>query len=126
MLAILLASLTLSSDLPDDPEQYSVWMQQSCRVQQVARYGGELDDHLPFCGCLDSTVREELSPAAYRVFALGSQGAIQDRALIEDWEAAREAALSGAAALPEDEQAQLQPVLQGALGTCLSLAYRAE
>jgi hypothetical protein len=44
--------------------------------------------------------------------------------MVDDWEAARDAALTEAAALPQDEQAQLQPVLQGALSSCLGLAYQ--
>ncbi|WP_203294844.1 hypothetical protein [Maricaulis parjimensis] len=126
MIAIVLASLTLTTDLPDDPEQYSAWMQQSCQIQQVSRSGGEPDDHVPFCGCLDSRLRDSISLEAYRVFALGSQGAIQDQAMVDDWEAARDAATTEAAALPEAERAELQPALQGALGACLSLAYQGE
>ena len=124
MFAILLASLSLTTDFPDDPEQYSAWMQQSCRIQQIRRSGGETDDHAAFCACMDDSLRAGYSPAASRAIALGSQGAIQDEAMVDDWEAARDAALAEAAALPQDEQAQLQPVLQGALSSCLGLAYQ--
>ncbi len=128
MIISLIASLAsvAAADFPDDPAQYSVWMQQSCRIQQVGRSGGEPADHTGFCVCLDSQVREASSPATYRAFALGSQGALREQAMIEDWEAARDTAMREAAALPTSEQTQLTAILQSALGACMNLVYQGE
>ncbi|WP_291844851.1 hypothetical protein [Maricaulis sp.] len=128
MLVSLITSLAglAATEFPDDPEQFSAWMQQSCQVQQMRRSGGEASDHDAFCSCLDGALSAGLSPAAYRVIALGSQGAIQDEAMVDDWEAARDAAASEVATLDPEEQSAIQPALQSGLGTCLPLSYQGE
>lgn len=128
MFVSLIASLAASAaaEFPDDPDQYSVWMQQSCRIQQVGHAGGVPENHRAFCTCLDGELRTTASAAVYRIFALGSQGSLLDRAMVEDWAAARDTAATEAAALPSEEQAQFQPILQAALGACLSQSYQGE
>jgi len=120
-----LASLAVAG-FPDDPDQYSEWMQQSCRMQQVGHAGGVPENHTAFCSCLDGEIRSAASSAVYRIFALGSQGSLQDRAMVEDWAAARDTAAVEAAALSPEERAQFQPILQTALGTCLPQSYQGE
>ncbi|WP_323762147.1 hypothetical protein [Maricaulis sp.] len=128
MLVALIASLAgfAATEFADDPDQYSVWMQQSCRIQQVGRSGGVPEDHTAFCTCLDREIRAGASGPVYRVFALGSQGAIQDQAMVDDWAAARDTAATEAAMLSPDDQAQIQPVLQSALAACLPQSYQGE
>ncbi len=128
MIFSLIASLAglAATEFPDDPEQFSAWMQQSCQVQQMRRSGGTPSDHDAFCSCLDGALSAGLSPAAYRVIALGSQGAIQDEGMIDDWEAARDAAATEVTALDPEEQSAIQPALQTGLSMCLSLAYQGE
>ena len=118
MIASLIASVlaVASTEFSDDPEQHSVWMQQACRIQQVG-YGG---------GCFDDSLREQTSAPVYRAFALGSQGAIREQGMIEDWEAARDAAASEAGAMDPAIQAQFTSYLQTALTGCVSLAYPSE
>ena len=115
-----------ATEFPDDPEQYSVWMQQACRIQQVGHSGGEPVDHTEFCACFDTALREAASPAIYRVFALGSQGAVREQGMIEDWEAARDTAAVEAATLPPTDQAQFTSLLQGGLGRCMHLSHQGE
>lgn len=128
MLAAMIAGVAslAATDFPDDPDQYSVWMQQSCRIQQVGHAGGVPDNHTAFCACFDRAIRAEASAPVYRIFALGAQGSIQDQAMVDDWAAARDAAATEAAALPPEERARFQPVLQAALGACLPHVFQGE
>ncbi|WP_339334421.1 hypothetical protein [uncultured Maricaulis sp.] len=128
MIASLIASVlaVASTEFSDDPEQHSVWMQQACRIQQVGYGGGEPDDYTAFCVCFDDSLREQTSAPVYRAFALGSQGAIREQGMIEDWEAARDTAASEAGAMDPAIQAQFTSYLQTALTGCVSLAYPSE
>ena len=123
MIAILIAGLTAATDLPHDTAQYSEWMQHACRIQQVGyNGGGEPADYAGFCTCLDGHLQETSSTEVYRVFALGSQGALQDQSMIEDWEGARDTAAAEAGAMPPEVQGQFAALLQGALGHCFALS----
>jgi len=123
MLIALIAGLAITTDPADDPERYSAWIRHACEIQQVDyNGGGEPADYVEFCGCSDTGIRETGPPAIYRVFAPGSQAALQDRSMLENWMPARDTAAMEAAALPADGQARIQPVLQGALGACMGAA----
>ncbi|MEP3072896.1 hypothetical protein [Maricaulis sp.] len=118
-----LAALLVTSEpvtFSEDPADHSAWMQHACRIQQVDRSGGVPEDHDAFCSCLDAYLQENATPQVYRLFALGSQGAIQDRSMLPDWEAARDISAAEAGALPAEEQAGLMGLLQGGLGACFS------
>lgn len=126
MIASLIAGFALSvaaSDFPGDPDQYSEWMQHACRIQQVGyNGGGEPDDYDAFCTCLDGALQDTASEPVYRAFALGSQGALQDQSMIEDWEGARDTAAAEAGAMSPEVQGQFASLLQGALGQCMGLS----
>ena len=126
MFASLIAALAgfAQPAFADDAEQYSVWMQQACRVQQVGHGGGEPVDHTEFCACFDSHVREMAPDEAYRALALGSQGAVQEQGLIEDWQAARDTAASEAAAMAPEVQATFTSILRDSLLACIPLSYQ--
>ena len=128
MFVSLIASLAsvATIEFPDDPDQYSQWMQQACRIQQVGHSGGEPDDHTGFCTCFDASLRDAASPAIYRIFALGSQGAVREQGMIEDWEMARDTAAAEASAMPPSDQAQFTSILQAGLTTCMHLSYQGE
>ena len=128
MIASLIASVLAvsSTEFSNDPEQHSVWMQQACRIQQVGHAGGVPDNHTAFCACSARAIRAEASAPVYRISALGAQGSIQDQAMVDDWAAARDAAATEAAALPPEERARFQPVLQAALGACLPHVFQGE
>ena len=110
----------------DETELYSVWIQQACRIQQVGYSGGEPADHMEFCDCFDGTLQFVSNAATYRVLALGSQGALQEQSLIEDWENARDTAAAEAAAMSQEDQAEFVPLMQSALMTCMHLSYQGE
>jgi len=110
----------------DDVEQYSVWMQQACRVQQVGRSGGEPVDYTELCTCFDSNLRAASTDEVYRVFALGSQGVVREQGLIEDWEAARDTAAAEAAAMAPEVQARFTTILQSSLMACINLSLPGE
>ena len=123
MVLTTLAALVVASEpatFSDDPADHSAWMQHACRIQQVDRSGGAPEDYDAFCSCLDDYLHGNATPQVYRLFALGSQGAIQDRSVLQDWEAARDTSAAEAAALPAGEQAGLMGLLQGGLGACLA------
>lgn len=123
MILSFIASLLIQPvELPSGEAEMSRLLQHSCQVQQVNNNGrGEPADYAPFCGCMDSSIMAEGGSAIHRIFAFGGQGAIQQQSLLPDWEQARSTAQSEAAALPAEEQARFGEILQGALGTCLSL-----
>lgn len=122
ILTTLFALVVTSEPAPfsDDPADHSAWMQHACRIQQVDRNGGVPEDHDAFCSCLDGYLRDNATPQVYRLFALGSQGAIQDRSMLPDWEAARDISAAEAAALPAEEQAGFIGLLQGGVGACFA------
>jgi len=123
MILTALAALLVTSEpvtFSEDPADHSAWMQHACRIQQVDRSGGVPEDHDAFCACLDGYLHDNATPQVYRLFALGSQGAIQDRSMLPDWEAARDISAAEAGALPAEEQAGLMGLLQGGLGACFS------
>lgn len=124
-LILALASLAPPT-ISDEAALYSVWMQQACRIQQVGHSGGEPADHVEFCACFDGTLQFVSNAATYRVLALGSQGALQEQSLIEDWEAARDTAVTEAAAMSLEDQAEFVPLLQNALMSCMHLSYQGE
>jgi hypothetical protein len=124
MVLTLIAALSLVSDpivFSEDPEDHSVWMQHACRIQQVDRSGGEPEDHEAFCGCFDAHLRDNTSAQVYRLFAMGSQGVIQDRSMLDDWEAARDQSAAESETLAPEDQAGMLRALQGGLGACLGL-----
>ena len=126
MIASLIAGLALTvtaTDFPGNPDQYSEWMQHACQVQQVGYNGGGVPaDYVEFCSCLDGHLQETSSEPVYRVFALGSQGSLQDQSMIEDWEGARDTAAAEAGAMAPEVQGQFASLLQGALGHCFALS----
>ncbi|WP_339743114.1 hypothetical protein [uncultured Maricaulis sp.] len=123
--AVLLQSTTTPA-FSEDPQQYSVWLQQACRIQQVGHSGGEPVDHTEFCTCFDSHVRDTTSDKIYRVFALGSQGAAREQGLIEDWQAARDTAAAEAGAMTPEVQTSFTTILQNALMACLPLSNQGD
>lgn len=114
--------ITPEAGFPDDTETLSSWMQHGCRIQQMNRQGGEEAAYGEFCGCFDAAVAERTSPAAYRLYALGTQGAIGEQSIAPDWEAARDEVQARFPELPADEQARAGLILQQALSACISLA----
>ena len=121
--AMGLALLTSpATGFPDDTETLSSWMQHACRIQQVNRQGGEAEAYDAFCACFDAALAERVSPTAYRLYALGSQGAIAEQSIAPDWEAARDEAQRRFPELDEDEQMRASQVLQESLWACMSLA----
>lgn len=122
-LASLLAAIALqSSPLTDDPEVLQGYMAHACRVQQAANQGGEAADYTEFCDCLSAEMKANSSEALYRSMALGSQGALQDNAMIEDWDAAREESERVFGTLEPEEQLSTGTVIQDGLMACVSLA----
>lgn len=113
-------------DFPDNRDQYSIWLQHGCRLQQVGYSGGEPADHIEFCTCFDTNVSETADSETYRVLALGMQGALREQSLIEDWEGARDTAVTVAGAMSPAAQAGFGPILQNSLMACLSLSYQEE
>lgn len=123
-IASLLGLLLLQTPgFSTDPADHSAWMRHSCRIQQVSyRGGGVPEDYTGFCECFDAELRDTISAEAYRVFALGSQGALRDRSMLDDWAAARDEAQRLFPTLSPEEQAGAGQVLQGALGACMGAA----
>lgn len=128
--ALMATALLLQSPTPaafsEDPQQYSGWLQQACRIQQVGHSGGETVDHTEFCACFDSNVRDATTDEIYRVFALGSQGAVREQGLIEDWQAARDTAAAEAGVMTPEVQASFTNILQNSLMACLPLSYQGD
>lgn len=122
-LAPLLAAVVLqSTPLTEDPEVLHDYMAHACRVQQAANQGGEEAEYAEFCACLSADMAENSSPALFRSMALGSQGALQDAARVEDWEAAREESERVFGELEPEEQLSAANVIQNGLLACISLA----
>lgn len=120
MLTVLAAALSLTAQTAEfthDPDLLSQYMVQACQVQQVDRNGATEEENLPFCTCLDGELASNTSAGLYRIFALGSQGAIGEDAQID-------AAMAQAESqrifleMPAGEQASVQPVLQSAVLAC--------
>ncbi|WP_394694029.1 hypothetical protein [Hyphobacterium sp.] len=120
MLTLLAAALTLTAQADEfthDPDVLSTYMVQACQVQQVGRNGATAEENLPFCTCLDTELANNASDDLYRIFALGSQGAIGADAQID-------AAMAQAESqrifleMPAEEQATVQPILQSAVFAC--------
>ncbi|QNL19301.1 hypothetical protein HXX25_08235 [Hyphobacterium sp. CCMP332] len=120
MLTVLAAALSLTAQTAEfthDPDLLSQYMVQACQVQQVGRNGATEAENLPFCTCLDGELASNASDELYRIFALGSQGAIGEDAQID-------AAMAQAESqrifleMPAEEQAGVQPVLQSAVLAC--------
>lgn len=106
--------------LPIEPDRLSVLMQQACRIQQVDRQGGAEPDYFAFCQCLDSELAGNLDATGYRAFALGSQGAIQGRGEIADWEAARAESQRLFATLDPETRNGAGQVINDALNACVN------
>lgn len=124
MLTALAALLVLSAQdtaFTHDREILSGYMVQACLVQQQGRNGAGEDENLPFCTCLDAELARTADGALYRIFALGSQGAIGEEAQIDAAAAQAESQQIFLEMSPED-QAGVQPVLQSAVGACFAEA----
>tara|TARA_R110002073_G_scaffold29006_14_gene91620 strand:+ start:6030 stop:6452 length:423 start_codon:yes stop_codon:yes gene_type:complete len=104
-----------------DSESLTGYMAQSCRIQQAANQGGTSVEYTEFCGCLAGEIRDGTGDELFRAMALGSQGALQDEALIDDWDAAREESEAIFATLEPEEQLSAGTVIQSGLLTCLPL-----
>ncbi|MBI1235823.1 MAG: hypothetical protein GC188_03970 [Alphaproteobacteria bacterium] len=124
MLTLLAAALSLTvqtSEFTRDREVLSDYMVQACLVQQQGRNGATAEENLPFCTCLDAELAATATDELYRIFALGSQGAIGENAQIDAAAAQAESQQIFLEMTPED-QAGVQPVLQSAVGTCFAEA----
>lgn len=124
MLTLLAAALSLTaqtSEFTHDREVLSGYMVQACLVQQQNRNGSSADEDLPFCTCLDAELASNTTPELYRIFALGSQGAIGENAQIDAAAAQEESQQIFLEMTPED-QAGVQPVLQSAVVSCMDEA----
>lgn len=122
-LAPLLAAVVLqSTPLTEDPEVLNDYMAHACRVQQANNQGGEEAEYTEFCNCLSADMAENSSDALYRSMALGSQGALQDQAMVEDWEAAREESERVFGELEPEEQLSAANVIQNGLYACMEFA----
>ena len=118
------AALFLVQDgaaLPTDRDTLSEYFQHACRIQQVDQNGGttQPDDHAGFCNCFEIEAAADASDDMFRIYALGSQGALQERSMIPEWEAARDETIRMYEALPPEEQTRLQSNMQDALYACL-------
>jgi hypothetical protein len=103
----------------DDPYTLSDYMQHSCREQQAVRQGGEPASYDEFCSCLDAGLSDRASEDAYRAYALGSQGALQERSMLDDWEGAWAESQEIFATLTEEQRAAAGGHIQAALMDCL-------
>jgi len=124
MLTLLAAALSLTvqtSEFTHDSEALSQYMVQACQVQQVSRNGATEEENLPFCTCLDREIANNTTDEIYRIFAIGSQGAIGEYARIDAAMAQAESQRIFAE-LPADVQATAQPILQSAVGNCMAEA----
>lgn len=120
-LAALLVFSAQDSAFTHDREVLSGYMIQACLVQQENRNGGSAAENLPFCTCLDAELAAMTSDEVYRIFALGSQGAIGENAQIDAAAAQAESQQIFLEMTPED-QAGIQPLLQSAVGACFAEA----
>lgn len=122
MIASLLALAAIqTSALSTDTETLNGYMAQSCRIQQAANQGGSSVEYSEFCACLANEIEENTGDDLFRAMALGSQGALQDNALVEDWNAAREESEAIFGTLEPEEQVSAGVVIQAGLGVCLPL-----
>ncbi|MEN0652802.1 MULTISPECIES: hypothetical protein [Hyphobacterium] len=122
-LASLIAAAVLQGiPLSEDPEVLHGYMAHACRVQQASNQGGMPEDYAGFCDCLSADLAENSSEALYRSMALGSQGALQDNAMVDDWEAAREESERVFGGLEPEEQLSAANVIQNGLMACIALA----
>lgn len=122
MIASLLALAAIqTSALPTDTETLNGYMAQSCRIQQAANQGGTSVEYTEFCSCLADEIAENTGEDLFRAMALGSQGRLEDAALVEDWEAAREESETIFGTLEPEEQVSAGVVIQAGLTTCLPL-----
>ncbi|SDM22992.1 hypothetical protein SAMN04488568_10736 [Maricaulis salignorans] len=126
LLASLLFVQPVTAGFSEDPAQASIWLQQACRIQQVGYSGGVPVDHTEFCTCFDRNLREASTDDVYRVFALGSQGAVREQGLIEDWESARDTAAAEAGAMAPEVQASFTTILQSSLMACMNFSFQGE
>jgi|UPI000585507D hypothetical protein len=122
-LAPLLAAVVLqSTPLTEDPEVLHDYMAHACRVQQAVNQGGEEAEYTEFCACLSADMAENSSEALFRAMALGSQGTLQDQAMIEDADAAREESERVFGELEPEEQLSAANVIQNGLYACMEFA----
>jgi hypothetical protein len=124
MLLTMVLAIALIEDRPfeADQRQYSIWLQQACRIQQADRNPGQSPAmYESFCECFSRDLRETSTPEAYRVMSLSLQGNAEGRGEIKEWEVARDTAFAEYEALPEEEKSALPARLQSGLLNCISL-----
>lgn len=122
-LVSLFAAIALqSTPFTEDPAVLDEYMKHACRVQQANNQGGEEAEYTEFCDCLSADMAENSSEALFRAMALGSQGTLQDQAMVEDWDAAREESERVFGELEPEEQLSAANVIQNGVMSCLSLA----
>jgi hypothetical protein len=123
-LALIMSLMQAQASVPGyatDAESLDGYMAHACRVQQAANQGGSTVDYTEFCGCLATEMRNASGDDLYRAMALGSQGTLQDRAMIDDPEAARVESETIFATLEPEEQLSAGEIIQAGLGVCLPL-----
>lgn len=120
--SLIAALLVQTTPMTEDPAVLQDYMAHACRVQQAGNQGGAPEDYAGFCDCLSADLAENSSTALFRSMALGSQGALQDAAIVDDWEAAREESENVFGALEPEEQLSAGGLIQDGLLACLSLA----
>lgn len=117
----LALSAVQATPLAADTGTLTGYMAHSCRLQQAANQGGTSVDYTEFCACLAGEVAQNTGDDLFRAMALGSQGALREDALIEDWEAAREDSEAIFGMLEPEEQLSAGIVIQDGLTACLPL-----
>lgn len=123
MIASLVTALLLqTAEFTNHPETLAAYTAHACRVQQASNQGGEEADYAQFCDCLSANMAENSSEALFRALALGSQGALQDNAMVEDANAAREESERIFGELEPEEQLSSANVIQDGLYACMEFA----
>jgi len=120
-LAALVQAEPSASTYPTDAESLDGYMAHACRIQQAANQGGNTVEYTEFCGCLATEMREGSGDDLYRAMALGSQGTLEDRAMIDDPDAARAESETIFATLEPEEQLSAGTIIQAGLLSCLPL-----
>lgn len=116
------AALLQTQGFAEDAETLGGYMAHACTLQQADNQGGEAADYEAFCACLSDDMAANSSPELFRALALGSQGALGERSMLEDGEGARAESERVFGTLEPEEQLSSAGVIQNGLLACLPLA----
>lgn len=122
VVSLLAAALLQTNGFADDAATLDRYMAHACAIQQATHQGGEADDYSAFCACVSDEMATNSSEALFRAFALGSQGALGEQSIIDDWDGARIESERIFGELEPEEQLSSAAVIQDGLFACLPLA----